>query len=292
MTLRHLRLFIEVYKTGNITKAAENMNMTQPTVTRAIQELERHYDIVLFDRINHKLMITDSGKRFYHFASKVVELYDDMEQSVTDHQEKGTISIGATMGIGSYLLPKLIVKYKELHPNVMVKSLISDYQNIQESLENNKIDIALIEGAIYNEEMEHEPFIKDPLVLLLPPNDPLSKLPGLSFDDIKDRPFLLKEEGGNGRGFIEEVFSSHGVLLDPIMESSSTHALVQAVHAGLGISILSEKLVSHSIESGFVSTNNLLDVPLFKQNYIVWHKGKFLVSSMLDFIKLCKILAE
>lgn len=92
MTIRHLKLFTEVYRTLNVTKAAENLNMTQPTVTRAIQELEDHYGTKFFDRINKRLDSTEAGNKFYSYAMKTLEAYDHMEAGMLDYQEKEMIN--------------------------------------------------------------------------------------------------------------------------------------------------------------------------------------------------------
>lgn len=147
VTIRHLKLFVEVYKTLNITKAAENLHMTQPTVTRAIHELEEHYQVRMFDRINHKIQPTEAGSRFYHYAAKTMDLLDDRETGMHDWDEVGIINIGATISIGSTILPQLITEYKMLHPKVTIKSIVSNSTTLQNALETNQLDFALVEGV-------------------------------------------------------------------------------------------------------------------------------------------------
>lgn len=290
MTIRHLKLFIEVYKTMNITKAAENLNMTQPTVTRAIQELEDHYGIRFFDRINRRLSYTEAGTRFYSYAIKTLEAYEHMEDGMLHWNEKEVIRIGTTISIGSTLLPKMIVEFKKKYPEIQIKSCVSNCEHIHELLMNNQIDFALMEGYAPVEHLRCEAFSENQLVLLLPPDDPRCKYGEVDLDDLKNDDFLLREKGSVGRNYVDVLFSSHGFPIDPVMESISTHAIVRAVNAGIGVSILPEDLVEHSISSGFVGSCVIRDIDLSRHNYIVWHEGKFITEKMRELMQLSRIL--
>lgn len=290
MTVRHLKLFAEVYKTMNITKAAENLNMTQPTVSRAIQELEDHYGVKLFDRMNKRIKPTEAAARFYSYALHTLESFEYMEEGMLRWKDKEVIRIGATISIGSAILPKLITRFKEMYPDVMIRSVVSNGSQIEGLLRENQLDFALIEGYITGEHMFYEGFLQDRLAMLLPPEDPRcgKQIP---IEALKDDGFLLREKGSFGRNYIDGLFASHGLPLEPVMESASIHAIVQAVHAGIGVSILPEILVEHSITSGFVGSCTIDGVNLVRQNYIVWHEGKYLTAKVKEFMSLCKSLS-
>ncbi len=288
MTIRHLKLFIEVYKTMNITKAAANLNMTQPTVTRAIQELEEHYGIKLFDRINRRLSVTEAGNKFYSYASRAIETFEDMEHGMSEWNGKEVIRIGATMSIGSIMIPRIVKEFEKLYPEVRIKIFVNNFEHLQELLDDNQIDMALIDGYVPGERYYYEAFLEDKLVLLLQPNDPRCKQKSVTMEELKDDPFLLREKGSVGRNYVDVLFSSHGYPKDPVMESVSTHAIVNAVHAGLGISILPQDLVKHSITSGFVGSCEIEGVNMIRKNYIVWHEGKYLTEKMEKLMEVCR----
>lgn len=288
MTIRHLKLFTEVYRTLNVTKAAENLHMTQPTVTRAIQELEDHYGTKFFDRINKRLNSTEAGNKFYSYAMNTLEAYEHMEEGMLNYQDNEVIRVGATISIGSTVLPKIIKKFKELYPEVQIKSFVNNTEHLQEMMNSNQIDFALMEGYAPVEHICSEAFSEDRMVLLLPPNDPRTKLGSVSLEMLKSDNFLLREKGSVGRNYVDVLFSSHGFPIEPIMESISTHAIVRAVNAGVGVSILPKDLVEHSIISGYVSSCEIEDIDLLRHNYIVWHEGKFLTAKMKELMALCK----
>ena len=288
MTIRHLKLFTEVYRTLNVTKAAENLNMTQPTVTRAIQELEDHYGTKFFDRINKRLNSTEAGNKFYSYAMNTLEAYDHMEAGMLHYQDNEVIRVGATLSIGSTVLPKIIKKFKELYPEIQIKSFVNNTEYLQEMISNNQIDFALMEGYAPVEHICSEAFSEDRLVLLLPPEDSRAKQGTVSLEMLKNDNFLLREKGSVGRDYVDVLFSSHGFPIEPVMESISTHAIVRGVNSGIGVSILPKDLVEYSIMSGYVSSCEIENIDLTRQNYIVWHEGKYLTDKMKELMTLCK----
>lgn len=285
MTLRHLRVFLAVYQTQNVTRAAERLHMTQPTVTRAVQELERYYGVRLFERINRRLYITQSGRQLYARAVHIVGSFDRMEKELKNWDEFGLLRIGATPTLASVLLPKTLMTFEKKHPKLRVRCSVENGTHLQEALADDRLDFALIEGEVAAEHLHAEPFSEDRLILLLPPDDPRRNAPALTLRELAESPLLLREKGSMGRSFLDRVFAAHDLPLEPLMESISTHAIIQAVHAGLGISFLPQRLIRHSVESGFVATRAVDDEPFFRRNFAVWHEDKFLTRSARELLE-------
>lgn len=285
MTLRHLRVFLAVYQTQNVTRAAERLHMTQPTVTRAVQELERYYGVRLFERINRRLYITQSGRQLYARAVHIVGSFDRMEKELKNWDEFGLLRIGATPTLASVLLPKTLMTFEKKHPKLRVRCSVENGTHLQEALADDRLDFALIEGEVAAEHLHAEPFSEDRLILLLPPDDPRRNAPALTLRELAESPLLLREKGSMGRSFLDRVFAAHDLPLEPLMESISTHAIIQAVHAGLGISFLPQRLIRHSVESGFVATRAVDDEPFVRRNFAVWHEDKFLTRSAWELLE-------
>lgn len=285
MTLRHLRVFLAVYQTQNVTRAAERLHMTQPTVTRAVQELERYYGVRLFERINRRLYITQSGRQLYARAVHIVGSFDRMEKELKNWDEFGLLRIGATPTLASVLLPKTLMTFEKKHPKLCVRCSVENGTHLQEALADDRLDFALIEGEVAAEHLHAEPFSEDRLILLLPPDDPRRNAPALKLRELAESPLLLREKGSMGRSFLDRVFAAHDLPLEPLMESISTHAIIQAVHAGLGISFLPQRLIRHSVESGFVATRAVDDEPFVRRNFAVWHEDKFLTRSARELLE-------
>lgn len=285
MTLRHLRVFLAVYQTQNVTRAAERLHMTQPTVTRAVQELERYYGVRLFERINRRLYITQSGRQLYARAVHIVGSFDRMEKELKNWDEFGLLRIGATPTLASVLLPKTLMTFEKKHPKLRVRCSVENGTHLQEALADDRLDFALVEGEVAAEHLHAEPFSEDRLILLLPPDDPRRNAPALTLRELAESPLLLREKGSMGRSFLDRVFAAHDLPLEPLMESISTHAIIQAVHAGLGISFLPQRLIRHSVESGFVATRAVDDEPFVRRNFAAWHEDKFLTRSARELLE-------
>lgn len=288
MTVRHLKIFTEVYRAGNITKAAKQLYITQPAATRAIQELERYYGVRLFERVKRRLSVTEAGERLYAYAVHIIDSFDRMEKDLRDWDELGVLRVGASVTMGSLILPKVLKAFTAAHPAITVKATVTNGTRLQEMLENNELDLALIEGGIVNDNLTAEEFGEDRLLLILPPDSELLDREELRLEDLTAYPFLLRDKESVSRILIDHIFAGHGLTPVPLMESVSTHAIIHGVHEGLGISMLPEDLVRYSVESGFVATRPLADETFLRKDYIVYHKNKFLSASARDLTALCR----
>lgn len=279
MTLRHARIFLSVYQTGHVTKAAQQLHMTQPAVTRAIQEIESYYGIRLFERMNRRLYVTEAGNRFYAYALHLVDSFDQMEKELRDWDKLGVLRVGTSITIGNHLLPEVLVRFQKDYPQLRIQTTVSNAALLQQALMDNELDFAVIEGCADGEEFARRAIAPDRLVLILPPGDLRAKQQCLELKDLAQDSFLLRDQGSVGRAYLEQVFALHGLPLVPVMESVSTQAIIRGVHLGLGISFLPERLVKRAIEEGQVATTELADENFVRENYIVWHKHKFLTAS-------------
>lgn len=288
MTLKHMRIFITVYQEGNVTRAAQVLHMTQPAVSRSIQELESYYGIRLFERINHRLYRTESGTELYAYALHIIDSFDSLEKGMKNWDELGVLRIGASITIGNVILPPVVCAFQKLHPDLRVKVTISNSAQLQQALLDSKIDLALIEGAVFSEHLSTGLLTQDHLCLILPNEHPLSQASSLSVRDLTEYPLLLREKGSAGRSYLDHIFAAHGFQIEPVWESASTQALVKAVSAGLGISILPQLLVQDAIASGLITTRSVTDESFIRQNYIVWHRQKFLTRTAREFMEVCR----
>lgn len=288
MTIRHLRIFIEVYKFQSVTKAAESLYMTQPTVTRAIQELEEEYGVKFFERINHRLFINEVGREFYSHAVHIIDSIGLMEKKIGGWEEFGVIKLGASSTIASTVLPPILKEFQEKYPNLTVSLTVASGSRLQEQLMNNTLDIALLESGKIDEHLKKEVIFNDRLVLILPPESKLLNEKNITLSSLAGEKFLLRENESMVRSHINYIFSKHDIEISPVMESNSTHAIIQAVHYGLGISILPENLVRFSINSGFVASREIGDESFIRKNYIVCHENKFLTKHALELIESIK----
>ena len=292
MTIRHLRIFIAVFDRMNITRAAETLHLTQPVVTRTIKELEQYYGIALFERINHKLRPTDAGRRFYAHAMQVVSSFDAMETDVRDYAERFTLCVGSTYYLGSYFLPKLITLFQARFPQASIRARVMNAGNLQRAIREGELDFAIIEDMATEADLASELFFEDHLTLLLPVDHPLARRESVNICDLRDQPFLMRESGSITRRRLDETFAMHGFAVEPLLESTSTHAIIQCVAAGLGVTLLPEYLVRDSVSSGLVACRPICDETFLRKNYIVWRKEKHLSEAVQETMALCRTAVQ
>lgn len=288
MTLKHLKIFVAVCKTGSATAAGKKLYIAQPSISLAISELEDHYGIKLFDRIAKRLHITETGKQFLQYATHIVDLFEDMEKEVKNFDAMGVIHIGASITIGNYLLPELITKFKQLHPKMDVKVIIDNSDKIQQHVLSNQIDIGLIEGIVHSPYLLEKKFRDDELILICANNHLFAQIENIELSQLQQESCILRESGSAGRELFDSTMITHGLDISPAWESTSTQAIVRAVQANLGVSVLPYLLVKDSLDRKEISQFQLNGIQ-FKRNFcVIHHHNKFLTKSAKDFITLCK----
>lgn len=288
MTLRHLKILVAVCETGSTTAAGEKLFIAQPSISLAISELEAYYGIKLFDRISKRLHITEAGKHFLQYATHIVRLFDEMEKEVKDLDSIGLIRIGTSITIGNYLLPEYITQFKKARPLMDVKVFIDNTDKIQQYVLTNQIDIGLIEGISHSPYLLEQKFREDELIMICGNAHPFASLTQIELSLLENETMILREAGSAGREIFDGIVSSHGLKITAAWESTSTQAIVHAVSANLGISVLPYLLVKDALVRKEISQFQLKDITFKRNFHVIVHRNKFLTKSALDFIALCK----
>lgn len=146
MTLRHMVIFVAVFEQNSITKAADSLYLSQPSVSAAVKELEEHYGIRLFERIGRGICPTEAGKEFYSYAKHIVFLFGELEQKIRDWDKVGTLRIGASITIGTHILPILVRRFQENAPDLRIEVKVNQSAAIERAIFDNRIDLGLIEN--------------------------------------------------------------------------------------------------------------------------------------------------
>lgn len=289
MTIKHIRIFLMVCECGNsISKAAKKLYMTQPSVSIAIQEIERHYGIMLFDRIARRLYLTDAGNEFLEYALRISALFDDMEKGLRNWDSFGVLRVGASITIGSQFMPSYVEAFTAMHPNTKTQVLIESSNKLEQKLVTNELDIALVETPIHETCLTAEAYMEDYLEIITPARHPFKPGQVMTKDEFQRQNFLLREHGSGTREIFEQVMQNEGISVNPTWEGTSTTALVNAVMHGIGIAAVPRRMVSGPLERGLVYALKVEDLQFKRQFYIVYHKDKRLTKLIQDFIHICK----
>lgn len=288
MTIRHLKIFLAVYETGSTTAAGKELLIAQPSVSVALGELEDYYNIRLFERYGKRLHVTDAGNSFYQYARHVVDLFEEMEENARHLSIDSTLRIGSSITIGTYFLPQYIKTFCSTHSHTKVHVMVENTGTITQYLLSNKIDLALVEGSISHPFLTAQPYRQDHLVLVCSPDHPFATLPSVTPEMVQAQPLLLRETGSAVRELVDSLMERRGLVIEPVWQSVSTQAIIQAVQTGLGLSILPYYLVKEHLDGGALAEVAVEGMD-FRRNYcIVYHKNKFHFPAMDDFISLCQ----
>ena len=286
MTLRHIRIFEAVCQTDcNLTRAAGQLHMTQPAVSLAISELENYYGVRLFDRINRRLYISEAGKQFRGYAQGILMSFDDMEKRIRNWDAFGRIRVGASISIGSVLMPAFAKTFSKERPETDLQVRIDRSDRLQEALIAGELDMALIEGIVHDGNLRAEEFMEDSLAVIASPE--LSLPEGvIPVDLFLQQRFLLREMGSGTREIFAGVLTSAGYAVpEPAWESLSTAALIHAAEAGLGVAVVPFRMVSENTALRFLTVEGLT---FLRKYQIVYHKNKFLTAAGQHFLEICR----
>lgn len=289
MTLRHMKIFCAICDANcNTTKAAKNLNMTQPAVSLAIKELEQYYGIVLFDRIGKRLQITSAGENFLQYALRITAQFDDMEREMRNWDSAGILRVGASITIGSQFLPSYVKAFYHRHPGTEVQVIISSSDKLEQALMCNKLDFALIEGISHNPAMHIEEYMEDRLSIIASPKEGFRQGQRLTLEQFRQQRFLLREPGSGTREVFNRAAENVGISVKPIWEATSTTALVNAVINGLGLAVLPQRMIQGVLRRGLVVTIGAEGMDFRRSFYIIHHKDKYLTPAAKAFLDICR----
>jgi len=287
MTIRHLKIFITVYDEKNMTAAANKLFMTQPSVSQAIKELESYYGVVLFERLSHKLYVTESGEKAYQYATHIIKLFDELEDNLKENALKKKLIIGANYTIGAVLIHKYIEKFKSLYSDSEIMVIVNKSSILIEMLRKNELDLAFIEEIENKSDLVQSVFYNDRIMIVADPEHHLFSKKEVTADDIVNERLLLREKGSGVRNLFELRMNQIGLFFKPYWESTSTTALINAAKHKIGITVLPFQLLKDHIILGSLKELKVKDMDFSRKLTIVYHKNKLLTSAMQDFIKVC-----
>lgn len=279
MTIRHLKIFIAVAETGKMSTAAAQYYISQPTVSQAIKELEEHYGVLLFERISKKLYITEAGKNLLAYARMVVSQFDELE----DNMLKGfseKLRIGATITVGSCIIPELIKQYEKVKPEVESYVYVNNTKSIEEKLLKSELDIGIVEGKIKSHDLVVIPVINDYLVIVCSKKHRFSGCRNISVSDLENEPFVMREEGSGTRELFENYISRCGVRLKVKWEVTCPDTIKKAVITNNCLTAISARLIEEEAREGLLYVIKSDGHALDRSFSVVYYKNKFVNDNM------------
>ena len=290
MDTRQLKAFIAVADTHSFTKAAQMLDYAQSSITGQVGSLEYELGIKLFERLGRQVMLTQEGKRFMVYAEKILKLFSEAKEVVSESLiPRGTLIIAAPETLSAVRLPPLIQQFHSLYPGVEIVLKKCSAKELTTFLRNSQIDVAFLLGReMYFPDMVSEILAFEQVVLVSGAGHPITGKIPITARDIQGLTLVLCEGGCDYRMVFEKILHEAGVRSGPVLEFSSIEAIKRCVIQQLGITLLPRMAVEGELSRGEL-TDLQWQGPDFDTNtQVVYHKDKWISPALSAFLKLSR----
>jgi DNA-binding transcriptional LysR family regulator len=290
MNLNHLRVFASVAEHGSLTRAARELRVSQPAISKQLSDLEHDLKTPLLDRLPRGVRLTAAGEILYIHAQRILQAERTAEQELLDLRGlgRGLLAVGASTTVGSYLVPSLFGELHRLHPGVQLELTIANTATIQTAVLENRLDVGLIEGFVASDTLAVETLAADEMIVIASPTHRALRDAPLPASALQNLPLLMREHGSGSRDVVEAALREHAVTVQPVMSLGSTEAIKNAVRHGLGVAIVSRLSVEQELHSGRLVELRFTDLRIWRDLYLVSLKGKRHSPAATAFIALTR----
>ena len=254
ITLRQLEIFERVAQCGQVTKASEQLFLSQSAVSMALAELERFAGAPLFERRRKRLFLNDRGRQIlpdvHDVLARVLMIEQVLNESVGEPH--GTLHVGASTTIGNYLLPLIVGEFSRQYPRAKALLQVGNAHQIERAVENGDVDLGLIEGSCHITTLDTTTWKLDELVIIVGKGHPWACDGIASLRMLEDAPWIMREKGSGTREVFEAAMAKQGVRYGVAMELGHTEAIKKGVEAGLGVGCLSRMAVQREMDNGWL----------------------------------------
>lgn len=288
-TLRQLEVFEAIARLGSFTRAAEELFLTQPTVSMQIKKLTDAVGLPLFEHVGKKVFLTDAGRELHKTSREIFKHFSHFEMAIADFKglKQGTLRL-AVVTTAKYFAPRLLGPFCHKYPGIQVSLKVSNRERVIERLADNQDDLYILGQPPEDLDAVAEPFLDNPLVALTPAEHPLAGKKNISLARLAEEPFLLREPGSGTRAAAEKLFAKHGLTIKVRMELGSNEAIKQAIVGGLGVSVLSRHTLALDAPMGQLAILDVEGFPIPRHWYVAYASGKQLsivARTFLDYLK-------
>jgi LysR family transcriptional regulator, low CO2-responsive transcriptional regulator len=274
-TLHQLKVFAAVASHNSFTRAAEELFLTQPTVSMQVKQLAKTVGLPLFEQVGKKLYLTEAGKELYATCQDIFARLDRFEIAIADIKglKQGTLRI-AVVTTAKYVIPRILGPFCQRYPGIDISLTVTNHQRLVDSLIANQHDLYILSQPPEDIDVTVVPFLENPLVVLAARNHPLAKEKNIPIARLAEETFIMREPGSGTRKALQQMFEAHNVPLKAKLDLGSNETIKQAVAGGLGISVLSKHTLALEGANSQIAILDVVGFPIERQWYIVHTSGK------------------
>lgn len=274
-----LKVFCSVAKNLSFTKASQELFVSQPAITKHIQELETTYETRLFNRQGNHIALTDSGKLLLEHCERILEAYKHLEYEMhlLHDQYTGELKLGASTTIAQYVLPPLLGQFIRKFPQVKLSLLNDNSREVETALQEQRIDLGLVEGIYRQPTLKYTAFLKDELVAVVHTHSKLELPDEITPDDLLHIPLVLRERGSGTLDVIERALGQHGIKLSALrvlMYLGSTESIKLFLENTDCMGIVSIRSISRELASGAFRIIEIKGMPMLREFNFVRQQGQ------------------
>ncbi|MGY0406889.1 MAG: LysR substrate-binding domain-containing protein [Polaribacter sp.] len=281
-----LHIFKIVSKHLSFTKAAEQLYISQPAISKVIKNLEQEYKTTLFIRKRNSIEITTEGKSFLIYANKILAIYSEMEEQFTYKKDifPEFINFGVSTTLSNYIIPKIIAKFIVKFPQTKFNIISNNSENIEDLILNEEINFGITEGSTTNPKLQFEKFIKDEIVLVTNANNNSFKKGYINIEDLQKIPMIEREKGSGTKEIIDTfLFDNKIAKLNCVVSFNSTEAIKNYLYNSDHYALLSINAVTEDLINNKLKIIDIKGVSIQRWFYFVKRTGY--LSNTLEYFK-------
>jgi len=287
-----IKVFLSVANNLSFTKAAKEMHISQPAVTKHIKELEKHFNMAMFERRGNRISLSSAGEVMYRYAQKCSRLGAGLEYEISllQNETKGSLHIGASSTASQYIVPKVLASFHTRFPKVELVLLNGNAFEVEQMLYDEKIELGIVENYSSRSDLQYTPFTEDELVVVAGSDTLIAKNSTLSFAELQRIPMVVRERGSGTLEVIEQAITEKGKTIKDfnIFLHLGTHeGLKNFLPYFEGIGIVPRRAIQKELKLNILKIINVPDFVIKRQLRFVQHKGygSDLSNKFIDFIK-------
>jgi DNA-binding transcriptional LysR family regulator len=258
---------------GSFTRAAEELFLTQPTISMQIKQLTKSVGLPLFEQVGKRLYLTQAGRELFATCRQIFETMDKFQMTIADLKglKQGQLRLAA-ITTAKYIIPRLLGPFCQLYPGIDISLQVTNHEMILDRMMSNLDDLYIMSQIPDHFDVNFQPFLENPLVVFAPANQPIAQEKNIPIERLGEEAFIMREPGSGTRSAVQSVFEEYGVKVKVKLELGSNEAIKQAIAGGLGISILSRHtLLGDAAEFSILDVQNF---PIKRTWYMVYPAGK------------------
>lgn len=274
-TLHQLKVFEAAARHGSFTRAAEELYLTQPTISMQVKQLTKAVGMPLFEQIGKRLYLTEAGQALFAACRDIFERISQLEMTISDLKglKQGQLKL-SVITTAKYFVPRLLGPFCQRYPGVDFALQVLNHEGLLARMAENLDDLYILSQVPENLDVAAHQFLENPLVVLAQREHPLVGQEKIPLERLSGEPFIMREEGSGTRRAVEKLFNEQNITVKVKLELGSNEAIKQAIVGGLGLSVLSLHTLALEGATGKLAILDVEHFPIERNWFVVYPNGK------------------